>query len=415
MNKVFKTFLALALVVVMAAPALAEFKFNGYIRNQFYSGEFKSTSNTDGDSQQWVTQRFRAKLTYTLNENVAVVYYGEVDTDWGLNSKGAIGGGGKRGADGVNVETKNVYLDVNFDDTKARLGVQTMKDAFDGIVFFDDMAGISVTQSFGATSLTGVYSKWDEGSKSNWDDEDFYGIVGSHKFNDNLKATAQLYYYDDNDAMNEIFFFGPRIDYTADDLSVTGFAVMQSGELADDTVDTSAYVASVKGSMKIDGGNVNLRFIYGSPNDDDSDDDSWKGDIGSYAFVKENQMIMLIDPYVTDWAKEQYAVADGLKGGYGLAALVASGNHNLSDDMYFKWGAGYYMAADENPDGEMKREGDTIGYEICTRVGKKMFGKVDLSLNAAYADFGDFYDNTVNGTDDPDAIYKAYVMVNVPF
>ena len=36
-------------------------------------------------------------------------------------------------------------------------------------------------------------------------------------------------------------------------------------------------------------------------------------------------MIMLIDPYVTDWTKEQYAVNDALKQGFGLMAFVLSG------------------------------------------------------------------------------------------
>ncbi len=37
----------------------------------------------------------------------------------------------------------------------------------------------------------------------------------------------------------------------------------------------------------------------------------------------------------------------------------------------------------------------TLGYELCARIGKKFFEKVDVSLNASYADYGDFYDNTV--------------------
>ena len=133
MNKVLKTLLVLGLAVAVATPALAEFKFNGYFRTAMYSTIHKDGTE-EGNSQAFTTQRFRGKLTYTLNENVAVVYYGEVDTDWGIDSavnapdnKGR-GGGGDRGADGINVETKNIYLDTKFDDTTVRLGVQTMLD-----------------------------------------------------------------------------------------------------------------------------------------------------------------------------------------------------------------------------------------------------------------------------------------------
>jgi hypothetical protein len=85
--------------------------------------------------------------------------------------------------------------------------------------------------------------------------------------------------------------------------------------------------------------------------------------------------------------------------------------------MYLNWGAGYYMAMDEERDDEGvdSREGDTLGYEIAARFGKKFFEKLDISLNASYADYGDFYDNTINGEDDPDATYKGYLMVSVPW
>ncbi|MDT8441564.1 MAG: hypothetical protein RQ723_07875 [Desulfuromonadales bacterium] len=424
--KMMKVLLAALLVAALATPALAEFKLNGYYRTQMYSGEFKSTTDKDGDSQQWTTQRFRAKLTYSLNDNVSVVYYGEVDADWGLQSKGSIGNGGRFGADGVNVETKNVYLDTKFDNTHIRLGTQGIADGFDGIVVNADMTGVLASQNYGKTKLTAFYSKWDEGSRSDWDGTDFYGAKLEQTFTDTLKGSFQIYYVAENDADGndtataDLFYFGPRLAFVMDNFTLDGFVVFQDGEFEDNTVggtdiDTFAYVGSLKASMKIDGGDLNFRFIYGSENDDDKDADFWMADFDQYAFVNENQMLFLIDPYVTDWAKENYALNDSLKQGYGLMAFILSGNHKLPENMYAKWGLGYYMAVDDNPDGAAKREGDSLGFEVAARVGKKFFEKVDVSLNGAYASFGDFYDNTVNGTDDPDSIYKVYAMVNVPF
>ena len=113
--------------------------------------------------------------------------------------------------------------------------------------------------------------------------------------------------------------------------------------------------------------------------------------------------------------------------GFGLLAFVLSGNHKLPEDMYLGWGAGYYMAMDDRArrlvtasHSTIQRlpRGDTLGYEVCARVGKKFFEKVDISLNASYAGYGDFYDNTSQDgerVDDPDATYKTYLMVNVPF
>jgi hypothetical protein len=483
-KKGIKILLAIGLMVTIATPALAEFKFNGYFRTMGYSQEKKAESssatdikNTDGDSQQFILQRLRAKLTYSLNDNVSVVYYGEVDTDWGLESKGSIGGGGKFGADGVNVETKNVYLDMKFDDSEVRLGIQGVGDHVDGAVVVADMAALVASHSFGDTTLKGIYSKFDEGDTSNWDGEDFYAVIVDHKVNDNLKIAGGVYYLDDNDAEStstgftastsqdpafagdaisdtestasdyatkEIFFYGPRVAYVQDNFTVDGFLVFQKGELEYDNAaklafgstdsDIEGFLGSLKGTMKIEGGDLNLRFLYGSEDDDAKDQGAWQGDLDQYAFVNENQMIMLIDKNITNAGKQQYAVNDALKQGYGLMALVASGNHKLPEDAYFKWGAGYYLAVDEERNntnaakpgsntlvtrGSDRRKGDTIGYEVAARVGKKFFDKVDVSLNAAYAGFGDFYDNTVQKTattvDDPSDIFRTYVMVNVPF
>lgn len=95
-------------------------------------------------------------------------------------------------------------------------------------------------------------------------------------------------------------------------------------------------------------------------------------------------------------------------------AAVLSGNHKLPSDMYLKWGLGYYSAVEDQADDNAatKREGKTLGYEVAARVGKTYFGKVDVSLNASYAGYGDFYDTAAG---DPDNTYKSYLMVNVPF
>ena len=107
------------------------------------------------------------RANWTLNDNVGMVYFAEVDTTWGENNKAAIGQGGQSysfggGADGVNVETKQAFLDLKFGDTAAMLGIIPVADAFESIVANDDMAGVQVTHKMGNTSFKLVYSKWDE-------------------------------------------------------------------------------------------------------------------------------------------------------------------------------------------------------------------------------------------------------------
>jgi len=443
-NKTVKTLLVAGLALAVATPALAEFKVSGYYRLMGYSAEIRnfagansipegggsntaSTTDEKGDHRTLIDQRLRMMVTNQLNDNVAVVWHGEVDTVWGEQSKGSIGGGGQVGADGVNVETKNVYLDMKSGDCSARLGIQTLFDSYQGLVFFDDMAGLAVTHKMGGTTLTGAYSKWDEDSRSDWDDLDFYVADLKHKFSDNFTLGASVYFYDDNDSNNldtqdtEAFFYGLNAAARFGAFGVDAFAVMMDGEVDNEVAsdyDMNSWAVSAKALMKLDSGDLGLRVIYIPEADDNSDDERFKTPQGRYDFVSENQMQFLTDKFVCNYGKERYAMDDAAEEGYGLLAFVLSGNHKLPDAMYLNWGAGYYMAADDerNVRGTVtKREGDTLGYEIAARIGKKVFEKVDLSLNLSYAGYGDFYDNTARNGDDPDDTYKSYLMVNVPF
>jgi hypothetical protein len=481
-SKVTRILLAIGLILAVATPALAEFKFNGVYNLKSYVEEKKSTTGKeDGKSEQFIDQRFRAKLTYSLNDNVAVVYFAEVDTVWGEQSKGFIGDGGRvgsraGGSDGVNVETKNVYLDLKSGNTAATLGITTLGDAFGGIVFFEDIPALNVTHKIGNTTLRAMYSKWDEDfnkddsaalNRGYWDDNDFYAFEAKHKFNDNFTAGLGVYFSDNNTvdvadnpdtvaneqnfADQEIFFYGINADVRFGKFGIDGFAIMQDGEYdakagnnvdAKKSHDIEGWAATARAAMKLDNGDIGLRVIYFTEDDDKKDNGRWQGFQGEYFFVNDNQMQFLVDKFVANDGKEMYAFKDSVDQGFGLMAFVLSGNHKLPQDMYLNWGLGYYLAADDERDGGgvidnvdpkkiilNERKGDTLGYEVAVRVGKKFFEKVDVSLNASYADYGDFYDKTINTKfvrdgdnqivgvtgDDPDATYKAYLMVNVPF
>lgn len=441
MNKTARVILAAGLALAVATPALAEFKLNGYFRTLGYMEE-KKVSGVKGDekgaSEQFIDQRLRMKADWSINDNVRLVYFAEVDTTWGENNKAALGAGGQSynnsgGSDGVNVETKQAYLDLKAGDTSAMIGIIGAADAFQSIVFNDDMAGAVVKHKINNTTLTLGYSKWDEddqdtgtanaGVRGYDDDMDFYIADVTQKFSDTFTAGAAVYYLDDKrDDLEgtEVFFYGLRADAKFGDFGLDGFVVVQDGENNTSKVDVKGLAASAKGTMKLENGNIGLRVIYFNEDDDADDQMRWQGLKGEYAFVAENQMQFLTDPYVMNDGKERYAEVDAVQAGYGLLAFVLSGNHKLPDNMYLGWGAGYYMAMDEerDDDGFDTREGDTLGYELCARFGKKFFEKVDVSFNASWADYGDFYDDTVSvdrNPEDPDSTYKTYLMVNVPF
>jgi hypothetical protein len=455
-DKTVRILLAFGLVLAVAAPAFAEFKLNGFYRMMGYNEEKKMTTQEDGQSQQFIDQRLRMRANWTLNDNVALVYFGEVDTTWGENNKAAYGQGGMSnsfagGADGVNVETKNAYLDLKYEDTSLALGIQGVADNVLAIVANDDMAAVQLTQKFGAATIHAVYSKWDEdvygysgtyasGSaneanrRNEWDDFDFYLLEAKYKFSDTFTAGLNGYFMDDNrDSSpndigtrdNEVYFYGLNAAANFGKFGIDGFVLAQDGKMdlkSGSDVDYTGWAASVKGTMKLETGDIGLRVIYFSEDDDDQDNGRWQGFKGENDFNNENQIQFLTDKYSSNDSKERYAVNDSVKQGYGLLGFVVSGNHKLPDNMYLNWGAGYYSAMDDQRDDSDaaadNREGKTLGYELCARIGKKFLEKVDVSLNGSYANYGSFYDNTVTEKGqkgDPDATYKTYLMVNVPF
>ena len=482
MSKVTRILLAIGLILAVATPALAEFKLNGYYRLMGYSAEVRSDANSnvltgvgagkglsqpngqdeEGDSRQFVDQRLRLMATYDLNDNVGIVYFAEIDTVWG-----DVNGGGALGADKINVETKNAYLNLKSGDTAAKLGVHAVNDGvYQGVMYNDDMAGLSVTHKIDNITLNALYAKLWEDSRSYHDDTDLYTVGAKMKVSDKFTVGADVFYLDVNDADQvynstaasylpaSLFWVQPggTYPYTTDKVSaevwtvglnaaaafgafkLDGFALYQDLSVDIDTpaggsLDGNAWLASVKGSMKLDNGDVGLRFLYVSPNDDNPEKDGvdqWVGNLGEYEFPGENLMQFMVDAFVCNYGKESYAWQDAVDQGYGLMAFMLSGNHNLPQAMYLKWGAGYFMAAKDDADSATglygagnkfinRKGGDTLGYEIAARFGKKYFEKVDVSLNASYADYGDFYDKTAIGGKDPDATYKTYLMVNVPF
>ena len=474
MNKVTRILLAIGLILAVATPALAEFKLNGYYRLIGYDAQVRSggavtqggvgvdgaSSDEEGNGNELIDQRLRLKATYTLNDNVAIVYFAEVDTVWGSNKGGTkygtSGFGGSVGSDGVNVETKNAYLDLKYGDTAVILGMQGVADQYQGIIYNDDMAGVSFKHKMGNTTIGALYSKWQEDDASAWDDADHYAVGVNQKFSDNFNAGLTVNYADYNDLNNmysslagneeadwEAFYYGVNAAFTAGNFGVDGFFLFQDGEASSlendsDDLDTQAMAASAKAKMKLTNGDVGLRVIYFSEQDEieldeegdiDGNEDLgvWIGDQGQYEFAEENLMQFLVDKFVCNYGKERYAIREAAESGYGLLAFVASGNHKLPSDMYLNWGAGYFMAMEDNIVDESRytgeadqddREGKTLGWEVAARIGKKFFEKVDVSLNGSYANYGSFYDNTVTEKGqkgDPDATYKTYLMVNVPF
>ena len=456
MKKIATAVSTMAMVAALAAPAMAQFSLGGYYRLTGVSQNIKSKS-TDPTGETMIDQRLRMKMTDSLNDYVKLVYYAEVDTPWGMKSKGSIGGGGEVGTDGVNIETKNAYIDVKVPDTtvKARIGLQGIDDLFEYVVISEDAAAAVVSADVAGVNVEAIYSKFSEGSKSNWDDDDFYGLHVKKKFNEHFKLGGAIYYHDNNSTdpntpdpaaptpqdtsvvpQASTFYYGLTGDYAFKIFNINGFAIAQDGTetVAGKDIDSKALCASVRAAMLVPHGQVGLRAIYFSPDDSAKNDNTWKHAVGEWEFPRESLMIFLPDRWVNNSGTTRYAMVDAAEAGFGLYGLTATAFlKDLPLDTYANLGAGaFWAASDKRNDasgshvggtligaGDDVRAGSTLGYELSAEVGKKVAKMVDVSLRGAYAIFGDFYDDTVvnraGQASAPDNVFKTALMVNVGF
>lgn len=450
MSKYLKTAAAALALVALAAPAMADQKISGYFRTQFVADNFNGAPFTttfgqmaSGDKRTatQIDNRFRLMYQNNLNEYVSFVYFAEVDTAWGQSGKAAAGQGGTDGADGVNVETKNVYLDFKIPDSivSTRIGIQGYSMGPDGIVLGDDMAAARVNlQLSPMANVTAVYSKWRENEITKWDDVDFYGATLNLKPSDAVKFNLDLGYLDANTvgqfgaasnldanaailgAQADIFVIGLGGEANLGAAKLTGYAAHTNGKVDRGTnpdLDLSGFMATAKATAKLGMADTGLRLTWYSA-DDDATDNEYNGFIGDlsggvYEFAGENLSIFFADALYNNTNGGRRALTDAAYRGHGLLAINATANMNFTKTVYGKFGAGYFMATEDavNEVDAAKRD-KNLGLEVAARVGTKIAEKVDLSLGGAYAFLGDFYKV---GTTDPDNVYKMSVALNVPF
>jgi hypothetical protein len=408
-----------AMVVSMAVPAFAEVTMTGYLRDQGY---VQNTTDTgldmfthDTSDETFVVQRLRAKVTNKVNDLVSVVWFGEIDTDWGT-------AGGALGADGVNVETKNLYMDVKPTATfplSFRVGVQGLADTIQNIYLNNDAAALVATGQFDAVGVTAGWSKYTEGALADQDDTDLYFVQSSFKASDALKLGLDFYFTDaqNTDAANDsvkTYTVDVNAAATVAGLGIDGFVAYQFGKDYGADEKIAALAASANVTAKLDPATVALRVIYYGADKKDDKDASFNGDNGGLSYMGEGLNIFLADALKSNNANDRAAIAVAAEG-YGLLGVVAKAKVDFAP-AFAKVAIGYFQALTDKTDDDpaTEREGKALGTEIAAEVGTKIAEAATLSLRGSYALLGSFYDDSAAG-EDPDNAYMAALMLNVAF
>ena len=151
MKKRMVTLLALLVAVAIAMPAFAgvEMKYGGQFRTRWVSNDHFDGTDVRDDNRNYFDQRLRLYFFFVASENLRLVTRFEVgDITWGddrtfptSGGNARFGSGGRVGADSVNVETKNVYVEFGIPTVpvKAKVGIQGI-NLLDSWIVDDDFS-----------------------------------------------------------------------------------------------------------------------------------------------------------------------------------------------------------------------------------------------------------------------------------
>jgi len=223
--KCSKRFLAVAaagaLTAATAIPALAlENEFHGTFSSYYdlsnYSavGNDGTASNAAGLNQakqgteNFFAQRVRLAYSALASDNVKLVTKFELDYGFWGNSSYAVkrNSGGAIGADSVNLETKNLYLELNYPNyLKTKIGMQSNTDAFKGVIYDADMAGLLFSHQYDNAEVSAGFFRWnDNGATLGKNSYDLISLDAKYNVTKEVKVGAAYYYIGDNRSITTV-------------------------------------------------------------------------------------------------------------------------------------------------------------------------------------------------------------------
>ncbi len=475
-SNVLAALLTLALTAAATTPAMAlENEFHGLFSARYINSNFNGTSTTSftdgakygGDtkympdgkpkevfSANFIEQRARLQYIAKANADLKLVTHFELDyTYWGNSAYGfnsapgvtsgsGRNGGGAIGADTVNLETKSIYLDANiFKNVNMKLGMQPYNDAFKGVLFDADMAGIDFSSSYDKFTPSIGYFRFNDsgvaqdrvlGHLTN----DLFLLDGKFNVNNNLKVGAAYYLFRNNsfstnpNLLNDtgkqdakISTLGLNAEFTTGPLTLNGFGLFQVGTVTARA--TTAWALNAGAKLKVGPGTARSEFLYVS-----GDNNTTTGHSNAFYSVfnhigtaehgyYDNEMAILgrdKNAYTTDNSIIPTAGNDaqGQIGGYIGYDLP------INAKLTTAFNAGFAAVAKENNNKPKNRftgknnDSNYLGTEINAEATYQLLEGLTVGTRVAYVILGDYYKEVAsNGT--PVNPYDAKLMFKYTF
>jgi hypothetical protein len=152
------------------------------------------------------------------------------------------GSGGGVGADGVNVETKNIFMELQvplIPGLRFRGGIFGYGDRFDFNILADDYAGFQLLYERGDVAAHFVYLKFFEGdTRRTADDSDWFGIDGQLRVSPSTIVASTFYYLVDRENRSTLdldfdpyqWWLGVEATSRLGALQLNGYAIYNQGK-----------------------------------------------------------------------------------------------------------------------------------------------------------------------------------------
>jgi len=441
---------------------------NVYADNEFFKGQVVgrlfggNTTATGAGRSRFTEQRFMPMITYTprLFDGWAKMRMSlEFDWTWGDANYGAGGNfGGAFGADYVNMQTQNMFMEFNPNQQwYVNVGLQRLYDNIrvPWYTFTDNLLQQGFRLAFWGSDATGVGAHWFQASDARWkagawqlyennveqdDDVQLYELQYERDLGIETTAGLAFYYARDrangeggvsilgqglNSSLsryNGVFNFDlGNVDYTADifwtglqfhtdpllqqgRFGYNGFAMYNFGEVQSDARDVTigGLAANLRTAFRYGRAprdQITLEGIYTTGDSDNVSDGKYSGVLTGNNWTSPGAVFIghglsMLLPHGTVVNRWNAAVTDIQNIGYGLTAGILTAKRELIPNKLRLEGALGAGWASEVPQGV----DSFIGWEANASViwTPKVFFDVELRL--AHLALGGFYDwEEVNG------------------
>ena len=457
-----------ALTVATAVPALAmENEFHGMFRTYFDATNFevnKDVSSLGGTlggtptkadtTANFFETRLRLNYTAKLNDDVKIVSRFETNYYyWGNSSyTAARAGGGALGSRGVNLETKQSYLDLNTPSANlnTKVGMQPFTDDFQGIFVDADMPGVRFTHNYSNGFMSAGFFRWDDADMNNNDitygkqTRDLYVIDGKFDITKSLKIGG-AYYFLNADLPNgnytaahggdgslagsstpdqnfQMHILGLNAEAAVGPVNLDGFVVGEYGKDHLTNRQISSFAANVGAKMAVAKGTAHANLLYVSGDNHHGTggtDHSFR--VGSLEsdFYNNNMTILGRNQYAM--VNDNAIVFDANNQGQGVIFGAVGYDLPISDKLSANANLGF-AATDVNGNvlnvnrvtGSVNTS-KYLGTEVNGELAYKLNTFTTLTLNAGYVVLGDYWNNTAGGGATPDNVYDGKLIVTVAF